>query len=233
MKKYNLLEKQLNIKFKQDFLLIQALTHRSYLNENNNFELNHNERLEFLGDAVLELIVTEFLFKKYDNPEGDLTNWRSSLVNSKMLAQVANKLKINDFLLLGRGEAKDKNSKARESILANAMEALIGAIYLDQGIKIVSQFIQKNILIELPYILKNKLYIDPKTRLQEITQEKFEITPSYKIIQEHGPDHAKKFEMGVYLKNFLMAQAIGSSKQEAEVQAAEKALKKQAWQNYI
>jgi len=231
MKNIKNLEKKLGLKFKNKNLLIQALVHRSYINEHPEFKLGHNERLEFLGDAVLELITTQYLFKNYSNPEGDLTNWRASLVNSKRLAEVARKLSLEDYLYLSRGEAKDKNSKAREYILADAFEALIGAIYLDQGIKKTEEFIKENILSLLPYILKHKLYLDPKTQLQEIVQEELSITPSYKLISEKGPDHAKKFEVGVYLEKKLLARGNGSSKQEAETKAAANALKRKAWQN--
>jgi len=229
MKNLSELEKNLAIKFNNQDLLRQALVHRSYINEHPSFKLNHNERLEFLGDAVLELVVTEYLYHNYDNPEGELTNWRAALVNAKMLAQVARRLNIEKYLYLSRGEAKDKNPKARNYILANTMEALIGAIYLDSGWEMAKEFITKNILTELPNILEKKLYIDAKSRFQEQAQDKVGITPSYQVLHESGPDHDKKFIVGVYLEDELVAQGKGSSKQEAQMMAAEEALKVKGW----
>jgi len=218
----------LNLKFKNQNLLKQALTHRSYLNENSNLELDHNERLEFLGDAVLELVVTEYLHQNYKNPEGELTSWRAALVNAEMLSKKAKELGLNEDILLSKGEAKDMG-KARNYILANALEALIGAIYLDQGYETAKQFVKENILIELPSILENKLYLDAKSQFQERAQEEVNITPEYKVLKEWGPDHDKKFKIGVYLDTALVASAIGSSKQEAQQKAAEKALEKKDW----
>jgi len=223
------LEKKLGVKFKNKDLLQQALVHRSYINEHPDFKLNHNERLEFLGDAALELAVTEYLYQNYPNPEGELTNWRASLVNSKMLATLGNQFGLEEFLLLSKGENKDKKSKARQYILANAFEALIGSIYLDQGYKKVHSFIKKNLISLLPHILENELYIDPKSKFQEIAQEKLGVTPSYKVEEETGPDHDKKFKMAVYLENEKIASGAGSSKQEGQVKAAENALKKKGW----
>ena len=151
------LEKQINVKFKNQDILKQALVHRSYINEHSSFELGHNERMEFLGDAVLELVVTKYLYENYDNPEGDLTNWRAALVNGKNLAECAREINLEDYLYLSKGETKDTNEKARNYILANAMEALIGAIYLDQKWDSAKEFITKNIICRLPEILKNKL----------------------------------------------------------------------------
>ncbi len=229
MKDFSLLEKKIQTKFNNINLLKQALVHRSYLNENPNFSLDQNERLEFLGDAVLELAVTEYLYKNYPNPEGELTNWRASLVNSNMLAKLAKKIDLEDYLYLSRGEAKDKNSKARHYILANAFEAVIGAIYLDQGFAAAEKLINDKLIPELPEILSNQLYVDPKSRFQEIAQEKTRITPNYKVLSEAGPDHDKKFKVGVYLNDELIASSTGSSKQEAQVKAAERALKKKDW----
>ncbi|MDP2684619.1 MAG: ribonuclease III [bacterium] len=229
MNNYSQLEEIIKIKFNNQDLLKQSMVHRSYLNEHSDFKLDHNERLEFLGDAVLELVVTEYLYLNYKNPEGDLTNWRASLVNSTMLATVANELKLDDFLYLSKGESKDTNGKARQYILANAMEALIGAIYLDQGWAISDNFIKNNILIKLDNILKNKLYLDPKSRFQESSQEKQGITPSYRVLTEDGPDHNKKFVLGVYLNDELVAKGEGTSKQEAQMDAAEKALEVKGW----
>ena len=230
MKDFSPLEKRLKIKFKDQDLLKQAFVHRSYINENPGFKISHNERLEFLGDAVLELVVTEFLYQNYPNPEGELTNWRASLVNSQMLAKLAQKLDLEDYLYLSKGEAKDKNSKARNYILANCFEALTGSIYLDQGYRVTKKFITEVLIPELPEILANHLYLDPKSKFQEIAQEKLAITPTYKVIKESGPDHAKKFQVGVYLNDELVATSTGSSKQEAQVKAAAKALPKKNWQ---
>lgn len=230
MYKLNDLEKIIDVKFKNKDLIKQALTHRSYLNEHPDCEVGHNERLEFLGDAVLEIIVTEFLFLNYqDVPEGDLTNWRASLVNAKMLHEVANNLKIEEFLYLSKGEAKDKNKKSRQFILANAIEAIIGAIYLDQGVEAAKKFIMKNIVSQLDEILANQLYLDPKSNFQEKAQELRGVTPNYKILEESGPDHAKVFVVGLYLDDELITKGQGSSKQEAQVEAAKKGLKKLAW----
>jgi ribonuclease-3 len=230
MKDFSKLEKRLGIKFKNQDLLKQAVVHRSYLNEHPSFELDHNERLEFLGDAVLEIVVTEYLFYEYpETPEGDLTNWRASLVNSKMLAQIANELNLEAFLYLSKGESRDKDSKARQYILANAVEALIGAIYLDLGIRAVKKFIKKEILSKLDHILENQLYLDPKSKFQEKAQEINGVTPHYKVLKESGPDHAKTFEVGLYLDEELIAKGKGSSKQEAQVEAASKGLKKKDW----
>jgi len=200
MKDFSKLEEKIGVKFKNQDLLIQSVVHRSYLNENPGFKLPHNERLEFLGDAVLELIVTEYLYQNYQNPEGELTNWRASLVNAKMLSETAKELEIDKYPCLSKGEAKEPvNSKARQYILANAFEALAGAIYLDQGYVVAREFIKKYLISKLPHILEYKLFIDPKSKFQEIAQEKYGITPSYKVLEESGPDHAKHFKVGVYL----------------------------------
>lgn len=229
MKDFSILEKKLNIKFKNKDLLTQAFVHRSYLNENSDFKLSHNERLEFLGDAVLELIVTEYLFKKYpDKAEGDLTNWRSALVNANQLADVAEKLGLNDYLLLSKGEAKDID-KARRYILADNFEALIGSMYLDLGYEVSRNFIKKHLLKELPRIIEEGSFKDPKSRFQEESQERLGITPVYNVLKEWGPDHDKHFIVGVFLGEEKVAEAEGSSKQEAEIKAAEEALKVKKW----
>jgi len=225
MKNFNFLEKKIGITFKDKKLLETAFVHRSYLNENKKFPLSHNERLEFLGDAVLELVVTEYLYKNYSNPEGELTNWRAALVRGETISRVAKRLGFNDYLYLSRGEAKSEG-RSRELILANTFEAFIGALYLDQGLKGASQFIIKNLIPELEIILAKNLYKDAKSRLQEIAQEKFKITPSYKVLKEEGPDHNKIFTVGVYLENKLIGRGKGSSKQAAEIVAAQKALDK-------
>lgn len=229
MKDFSKLEKKIGIKFKNQDLLKQAFVHRSYINENPSFGLAQNERLEFLGDAVLELVVTEYLYQNYPNPEGELTNWRASLVNSQMLAKLARKLDLEDYLYLSKGEAKDSQGKARNYILANTFEALIGSIYLDQKYKAAEKFINQILVPELPHILKNQLYLDPKSKFQEIAQEKIGITPSYKVLKEAGPDHNKKFQVGIYLDEELVAKGTGSSKQEAQVDAASHAIEKKKW----
>jgi ribonuclease III len=224
------LEKIIDVKFKNKDLLQQAMVHRSYINEHSNFKVGHNERLEFLGDAVLEIIITEYLYLNFpDKPEGDLTNWRASLVNSKMLYQVAQSLNFDDYLLLSKGESKDKDSKARQYILANSVEAIIGAIYLDQGIEPSKKFILKNIISSLDEIIKNKAYLDPKSRFQEVAQEIVGVTPSYQVLKEEGPDHNKKFTVGLFLNQELVSSGEGSSKQEAQTDAAEKGLKAKNW----
>ena len=228
MKNLSKLEKKLGIAFKNQDFLRQALVHRSYINEHPGFVLGHNERLEFLGDAVLELVVTEYLYNNYDNPEGDLTNWRASLVNAKMLSEVAKELDIDTYLYLSKGETKD-TGKARQFILADTLEAIIGAIYLDQKMKKSTDFIKEKILIKLPYILEHELYLDPKSKFQELAQEKYGITPSYKVLEESGPDHARKFIIGVFLDKKKITQGQGSSKQEAQIEAAAKALEKSSW----
>jgi ribonuclease-3 len=230
MKDFSKLEALMDVKFKNADLLRQAVVHRSYLNEHPDFELYHNERLEFLGDAVLEIIVTEILFHDFmETPEGDLTNWRASLVNYRMLATIADELGIDKYLYLSKGEAKDKNSKARQYILANAMEAIIGALYLDQGIKPAKKFVKAFIVSKLDNILKNKLYVDPKSKFQEKAQEVYGVTPHYKVLSESGPDHAKDFVVGLYLNNELISQGKGTSKQEAQVAAADEGLKNKNW----
>jgi len=230
MKDFSKLEKKLKVKFKNQDLLRQALVHRSYINENPGFNLSHNERLEFLGDAVLELVVTDYLYNNYPNPEGELTNWRASLVNGQMLAKLSKKIEVEEFLYLSKGESKDANGKARNYILANAFEALIGAIYIDKNYKAAKEFLTEFPLPELPYILSHELYLDPKSKFQEMSQEKLGITPIYKVLKESGPDHDKKFQVGVYLDKELIATNTGTSKQEAQVKAADEALKKKNWE---
>jgi ribonuclease-3 len=215
--------------FKNKELLKRAFTHRSYLNENRGAESSHNERLEFLGDAVLELMVTEYLFEKYpDSNEGDLTAYRASLVNAVTLSEAAQKINVNDFLLLSKGETKDIG-KARQSILANTMEAIIGAIYLDQGYDSAKYFISKNLFHLIDRIVADKSWIDAKSKFQEKAQEKESLTPMYKSLKEDGPDHDKRFTVGVFLENELIAEGEGMSKQEAEQEAARKALEVKKW----
>ncbi|MDA3803003.1 MAG: ribonuclease III [Patescibacteria group bacterium] len=224
------LQDKLGIRFKDELLLKQALVHRSYLNEHPDFKIGHNERLEFLGDAVLEIIVTEYLYNEFpDTPEGDLTNWRASLVNSKILYEITPELEIEKYLYLSKGEAKDKNKKSRQYILADAVEAIIGAIYLDRGIKEAKKFVLKNIVSRLDEVLANEIYLDPKSYFQEKAQEKEGVTPHYEIIEESGPDHAKKFTIGLYLDKKLISKGIGFSKQEGQVAAAINGIKKLSW----
>ncbi len=231
MKDISPLEKKFSIRFNNNKLLTQALVHKSYINENPHFPLDHNERLEFLGDAVLELAVTEYLFKRYPRtPEGEMTNWRASLVNATMLAQLANEFDLYEHLFLSKGERKDQNQKARQYILANAFEALIGAIYIDQGMDTAREFVERNIISKLPNILKNQLYLDAKTRFQETAQEKTGVTPTYKVLNEKGPDHEKYFTIGVYLGEERVANGSGFSKQEAQMDAAAKALQVKGWE---
>ena len=206
-------------------LFQQVFVHRSYLNEHRSFSLGHNERLEFLGDAVLELVVTEYLYRTYPNPEGELTNWRSALVKGEMLARIAKELEIEDHLLLSRGE-RQSTGKARQLILANAFEALIGAVYLDLGYERAQAFIQKYLVSRLSQVLEDRLYIDAKSDLQERSQEKLGVTPSYILLESSGPDHEKEFRIGVYIGETLIAEGTGLSKQKAEQEAATAALKK-------
>lgn len=227
------LEERIGIKFRNRNYLTEALTHRSYLNEHPEWRLPHNERLEFLGDAVLELITTEFLFTKYTTyNEGHLTSLRAALVNAVMLAQIAKEIKLEGDLLLSKGESKDATSKAREIILANAVEALIGAVYLDQGYEAAKEFIHKYVLVHIKEVIEKELYRDPKSLLQEIIQESHKVTPTYRVLNEIGPDHNKKFFVGVYFGESLAAEGNGNSKQEAEVDAAKQALRKTKKSNY-
>lgn len=224
------LEKNIGVTFKNHDLLEQALVHRSFLNEHRSFRLGHNERLEFLGDAVLELIVTEYLYAHYENPEGELTNWRAALVNSLMLAQYAKDIDLEQFLFLSRGETADAQKKSRTFILADAFEAVIGAVYLDQGFDVAREYILTFVHKYLPTILEKKLYLDPKSRFQEEAQDRMAVTPSYRVLDETGPDHAKIFRVGVYIGDVLVAEGVGSSKQEAQVDAAQKGLQVKDWE---
>jgi len=224
------LEKKLGIVFKNKDLLTQAFIHRSYLNENPQISLGNNERLEFLGDAVLELAVTEYLYGKYPGKsEGELTSWRAALVNTKMISAAASKLGFANFLLLSRGEAKE-NGKSRQYILANTFEAFIGSLYLDQGYDPCRNFIKHHLLGELGEIIAKKLYKDAKSRFQEVAQEIVKITPTYQVLEEQGPDHAKHFTVGVYLGDELVARGGGYSKQEAEEETAKKAMEAKKWE---
>jgi len=226
---FTVFEASVGTKFNNKDLLKQAFIHRSYLNENRNLKMEHNERLEFLGDAVLELVVTDYLYKKYtEKDEGALTAYRSSLVNANTLAAVAEKVGMNAFLLLSKGEAKD-TGRARQYILANTFEAFVGAIYLDQGYDAAEKFISIQLFHLIDDIVRNQKFIDAKSRFQEEAQERTGVTPSYKLIKEAGPDHNKIFTVGVYLRDELIISGEGKSKQEAEQMAAEKALELKKW----
>lgn len=222
-------EEKSGITFKDKILLRQAFTHRSFINENKNVKLQHNERLEFLGDAVLELVITNFLYNTYpERPEGELTTYRSALVNSVTLSEVASNLTMNDFLLLSKGEAKD-TGRARQYILANTFEAVTGAIYLDQGYDMAKLFIEKHILVFADQMIAKGNLVDAKSSFQEKAQEKTGTTPSYKLIRDAGPDHDKSFTVGVYIGKDQIAMGEGKSKQEAEQNAAVRALEAKGW----
>jgi len=213
-----------DITFQSWELLAQAFTHRSYVNENPGAPWNHNERLEFLGDAVLELIITRYLFEKYPNqPEGELTAYRAALVNTKSLAEAALETKMNEYLLLSKGEAKDDNSRAREHILANTFEAVLGAIYLDPGYDAAKLFVSKILYKRIDAIVEQGLHKDPKSRIQEWAQEHHGVTPTYTVIEDDGPDHDKTFVVGIYFEDKQIATGEGRSKQEAQQSAAEAA----------
>lgn len=220
---------QLGVPFNNLNLLIEALTHRSYLNEHREYAGSHNERLEFLGDAVLELAATNFLFKKFPaKPEGELTAYRAALVNTVSLAATSQALGVNNFLLLSKGESKD-TGRAREAILADAFEAIIGAVYLDQGFSVAEAFIAKNLYGKIDEVIKNRSYQDAKSRFQEIAQERKGLTPSYETLSEVGPDHDKRFTVGVFIGDREIARGEGQSKQEAEQAAAVAGLASMQW----
>lgn len=229
-KNFEDLEKKLNIYFDNKDLLTQAFCHRSYLNENPKFCLNHNERLEFLGDAVLELVTTEYLYNNYpEKDEGEMTGLRAALVNSISISEASQNLDFNDFLLLSQGEEKG-GEKARTSILADTFEAFIGALFLDKGYVPCQKFIIENLIDKkIGEILEKRLDKDPKSLFQEKAQEEVSITPDYRVMEESGPDHKKNFIVGVYIEDALIARGEGTSKHEAEVRAAEQALIKKNW----
>ncbi len=223
-------EKKAGVIFSDKKLLKQAFVHRSYINENKDSGFDHNERLEFLGDAVLELVITDYLYQKYPNEdEGHMTSLRSALVNATTCAQVATTLDVNDFLLLSRGETKD-TGRARQYILANTLEAVIGAIYLDQGYEIAKKFIYEHISPLVEDIISKKAWIDAKSLFQEKAQEVEGVTPLYKTTKETGPDHDKRFTVAVHLGKKLIASGEGESKQDAEQEAARKGLIKMGWE---
>ncbi|MEK9156490.1 MAG: ribonuclease III [Patescibacteria group bacterium] len=223
-------QNKIGVRFKDKELLERVFIHRSYLNEHKELRKEHNERLEFLGDAVLELTVTCFLYDNFRKPEGEMTAWRSALVKGESLSREAKRLGMNGLIRTSRGEARNVG-KARDLILANAFEALIGAIYLDQGFSVASEFVEKNICYKLNEILEQGLYYDPKSRFQELSQESLGVTPTYEVISEEGPDHAKIFCVGAYLDENQVAKGVGPSKQRAQTEAARKAL--ESWDKII
>lgn len=229
MPDFNSFEQRLGLSFANLDLLIEALTHRSYLNEHREYTGGQNERLEFLGDAVLELATTDFLFKKYPaKPEGELTAYRAALVNTVSLAETSQALGVNDFLLLSKGESKD-TGRARDVILADAFEAIIGAVYLDAGYAAAEAFIAKNLYKKIDEVIAKRSYQDAKSRFQEIAQENRGTTPNYETLSEVGPDHDKRFTVGVFIGPNEIARGVGQSKQEAEQSAAQAGLDKMGW----
>jgi ribonuclease-3 len=219
------LESEIGLRFRNKDFLLEALTHRSYLNENPDWKQSNNERLEFLGDAVLELVTTEYLFNEYPKEEeGQLTLFRAALVNTRMLSRIAETIGLQKYLLVSRGEAQS-SGRASETILADGFEALVGAIYMDQGYIQAKNFILRVLIPYLGEIVEKGLYKDAKSLLQEIAQEEYKLTPTYRVIEESGPDHQKIFRVGVYFNEELKAEGAGPSKQEAEVAAAKHILK--------
>lgn len=217
------LEQHIGYEFKDRDLLQQVFVHRSYLNEHRQFPLEHNERLEFLGDAVLELVVTEYLYRTYPNPEGELTAYRSALVKGETLADIARELKFPEYLMISKGEEKS-GGREKGYLLANALEAFIGALHLDGGYEVAERFVQGSVLSRLGHILEHSLHIDPKSRLQEYTQEHMSATPTYTVVEEAGPDHAKEFTVVVSVQGRELGRGVGNSKQAGQVAAAAAAL---------
>jgi len=230
MNDYSQLQKKIGIKLKNQKLLENAFIHRSYLNEHRKEGLQSNERMEFLGDAVLELASTRHLFDKCpDESEGAMTSFRSALVKGKHLAEIARELDLGKYLFLSHGE-EQSDGREKNYILANTVEALIGAIYLDQGYKVAEKFINKFITTKLDEIIEKGLHVDAKSRFQEMCQEIEDQTPYYKVLKEEGPDHDKTFIMGAYIEEELIGKGKGTSKQNAEDQAAKSALKAKGWE---
>lgn len=230
MKDFQVFAQKIGVSFNDITTLQLAFTHRSYINEHRELrERGHNERLEFLGDAVLELVITEFLYAKYpEKTEGDLTAYRAALVNTTTLSTVATGLRMNDFLLLSKGEAKD-TGRARQYILANTFEAVVGALFIDQGYEASKKFISENLFPLTDDIVMRRLWQDAKSRFQEVAQEKVSITPSYQVLKEEGPDHDRWFSIGVFLGTEQVAIGEGKSKQEAEQEAARHGLEHKGW----
>lgn len=223
-KDFKKLQEKIGVSFNDEKILENAFVHRSYLNENKNYN-EHNERLEFLGDAVLELVVTEYLYLNYKNPEGDLTNWRSALVKTESISEAAKNLGYEEYLMMSKGEASS-SGRARQLILANSFEAVVGAIYLDQGYDCSKKFINEKLIVNLEKIIKEKLYLDSKSHFQELAQEREGITPRYEVVSEEGPDHDKIFTISVRVGDKKWGKGSGPSKQLAQQSAAEDALKK-------
>ena len=220
MNNYEAIEEKLGIVFQDKSLLDIALTHRSYLNEHKEVSLQNNERIEFLGDAVLELIISSYLFKEYPNkPEGDLTNIRAALVRTESLAEESRNLGIGEYLRMSKGE-KESGGRDKDYLLANTFEAVLGAIYQDQGFDVCKTYIERTLLMKADRIVENNLFIDPKTQAQEIIQAKFKVTPIYEVLKQDGPDHDKTFTVALKINNKQIASGTGSSKQKAEEAAA-------------
>lgn len=229
MKDISPFEKKLGVAFSDKELLTRAFTHRSYINENPKSGLEHNERLEFLGDAVVELVVTDYLFAEYPtHNEGELTAYRSALVNAIIMGEIAGDLGMNDYLSLSKGEKKD-TGRARQTILANTYEAFVGALYLDQGYDIAKKFILDTLVPKLGEIISKKSWKDAKSRIQEEAQERVGLTPNYQVLDQNGPDHDKWFTIGIYFGDTKIAEGKGRSKQEGQQAAAEAALVKKGW----
>lgn len=229
MKDFTQFEQTIGIIFKDKTLLERAFIHRSYINENPRLGREHNERFEFLGDAVIELIVTDYLFRTYaSHTEGELTAYRSALVNAVIMSEVAYELNMNEYLLLSKGEQKD-TGRARQTILANTYESFVGALYLDQGYEACKIFILKTLIPRLTEIIAKKSWRDPKSHVQEEAQERVGVTPSYRVIAENGPDHDKFFTIGIFFGDKKIAEGKGKSKQEGEQKAALAALETKGW----
>lgn len=227
------LQQLLRVTFTDEKVLLSAVTHRSYLNEHREANWDHNERLEFLGDAVLELVVTDYLYKKYpEKPEGELTAVRAALVNTVSLAAASEELGINQYLLMSKGEAKDEG-RARQYILANAFEACIGALYIDQGYETAKEFIADRLFKKTDEIVTKRLWQDSKSRFQELAQEHASVTPTYETLRQEGPDHDRVFTVGVFLRSEKVAEGNGRSKQEAEQAAAEQAIQTKGWDTQL
>lgn len=225
------LEAILGVTFTNKELLLSAVTHRSYLNEHRTATHDHNERLEFLGDAVLELVVTDFLFKKYpEKPEGELTAIRAALVNTVSLSAASDTMGVNSYLLMSKGESKDEG-RARQYILANVFEAFVGAMYLDQGYDVARDFIARQLFEKTEEIVRKRLWQDAKSRFQELSQEQMSVTPTYQLLGQNGPDHDRVFTIGVFLRQEKIAEGEGRSKQEAEQEAALRAVIAKGWEN--
>ena len=212
-------EKKIGVEFKDKDLLLLALTHRSYVNEHKDTD-SHNERLEFLGDAVLELITSDYLFSTYpERTEGDLTSFRAALVRTESLADTAQEIGVGENIRLSKGE-EDTGGRSKNYLLANALEAIIGAIYLDSGYEVARDFVHTHLLKKIDHIVENRLDIDSKTKIQEVTQSKYKVTPSYEVIEEEGPDHDKRFTVVVKINGKEIGKGFGTSKQKAEEDAA-------------